>query len=251
MGALLSSFEKLAAFRTSRVKNMPSVGTRHSEGQRCEASWYKGTPQSVAQRLLGCTLVRTVAGQRCSGIIVEVEAYLAKGDPASHSARGERPSNRTMFQQYGRLYVYPIHSRYCLNVVTEPIGVGSAVLIRAIQPRQGLERMFSVRMSGNSTFSADGNSVAQLRHLTSGPARLCEALSVDRSLDGVDLLTDENIWLEHPADSVRSTNWSVRMGPRIGISQGKELQLRWFVDGHQLVSGRASDHSSGRFWTFL
>ena len=218
-------------------------------GQRCNDCWFDGSPQDVAQRLLGCLLVRKISGRRCSGIIVEVEAYLASDDPASHSARGPTPGNRTMFLSAGYLYVYPIHTRACLNVVTQSKGIGSAVLIRAIEPFEGVSQMARFRQI-REEFKGKSDSIGMLRKLTSGPGRLCEALKVDRRMDGVDLLSSQSVWIEQPPTIVKGIDWPVSISRRIGITQALDLPLRWFIDGHQLVSGKASEHSKGRTWRF-
>ncbi len=194
---------------------------------------------SVAQDLLGKALVRQLDdGTRLAGVIVEVEAYLAQDDPASHSFRGHGKSNASMFGSAGLLYVYPIHAKYCLNVVTEGAGVGAAVLIRALQPIEGIDKMLLHR--GTSS----------LLSLTTGPARLCQALAVNRSLDGTDLVTSSHIWLEQAPATVSAKEWSLRSSPRIGISRAVDRPLRWFVDGHRYVSGCARDHSCRRDWSF-
>ena len=217
--------------------------------------------------MLGRLLVRAWPdGEIASGIIVEVEAYLSSGDPASHSYRGLRGRNASMFKPPGTLYVYAIHSRHCLNIVTEAEGSGSAVLIRAIEPYSGLSRMIRntihdqqlhsgscgrdgpLRQRSVETFSAE--SIQAQRLLGSGPGRLCRAFEIDRSLDGVDLLTSDRVWLSETPAKVLDRAWSFRTSPRIGISQGIEHPLRWFMDGHQMVSGLANTHTRGRNWTF-
>ena len=125
----------------------------------------------VARELLGKVLLRKLRGQWLGGRIVETEAYLAAGDPASHSAAGKKRSNAAMFGPPGTLYVYPIHARFCMNAVTEKEGTGSAILIRAIEPIWGMERMHEHRGTDDP------------RRLTRGPAMLCQALQVDRALD--------------------------------------------------------------------
>jgi DNA-3-methyladenine glycosylase len=193
----------------------------------------------VARELLGKLLLRCLDdGEILAGLIVEVEAYLSCDDPASHSHRGQGRKNATMFAAPGTLYVYPIHAKYCLNVVTEPAGQGAAVLIRALQPLQGVQRM------------ADLRGVTVPRSLVTGPARLCQALAVDRSLDGEDLVTSQRIWIATAPQVISHAGWQVQSSARIGISQATDLQLRWFIDGHQYVSGCARDHSQGRSWAF-
>jgi len=143
--------------------------------------------------------------------IVEVEAYLGEGqDPASHAHRGRTARNGQMFETPGRLYVYFTYGmHHCMNVVCEKRGEAGAVLLRAAEPLQGLELMERRRGRGG-------------RALTNGPAKLCQALGVDLSADGVDLATGPlGIWPgRRPSRVVRST--------RIGLSRGRELPLRFF-----------------------
>lgn len=217
---------------------------------RCDSAIFDGATQQVAKRLLGHTLVRHIDGRRLSGIIVEVEAYLAENDPASHSAVGPKRRNASMFAQPGTLYVYTIHTRHCLNVVTLPQNVGSAVLIRAIEPVDGIQQMLKHRRrSRQDDQSALPTSL--LRELTSGPGRLCEALQLDLRHDGLDLKASDSVWIEPPHNVVNCTTWKMVESNRIGISKGTDLGLRWFIDGHQLVSGCARQHSAGRHWRFV
>ncbi len=194
--------------------------------------------------MLGKVIVRQLdRGEILAGIVVETEAYLHIDDLASHSYRGQGRKNASMFDSAGTLYVYSIHAKYCLNVVTEAKGQGAAVLVRAVQPIEGLESMRAHRGLLNVT--------EPLRNLTSGPARMCQALAVDKSLDGVDLLTSSSIWFESEPALVAAQPWSVRMSARIGISQAVDRPLRWFIDGNQFVSGYARDHSRRRDWCFI
>lgn len=212
--------------------------------------FFTQTTRQVARQLLGKRLVRIADdGTRLSGIIVEVEAYLSRGDLASHSHRGMSQKNATMFLEPGRLYVYSIHAKHCLNVVTEPTGQGAAVLIRALEPSEGLQPMLAHRglfEDGSIRAAIDLKTAIAI---TSGPARLCQALGIDRSHDGLNLIADQRMWLEDsPAVSFPAR--AITRGPRIGISQSPELPLRWFLDGHHFVSGLARAHSRGRHWAF-
>lgn len=210
---------------------------------------FDGSAESVAERLLGSLVVRSVNGRRLSGIVVEVEAYLSQDDAASHSAIGLRKRNASMFKPAGHLYVYTIHTRHCMNVVIESQGVGSAVLIRAVEPVEGMEIMGKLRnakLDDSQSFTA-----TQLRSLTSGPGRLCQAMNVGLELDGIDLNQSEELWFEPPPQTVLEKKWSAARSSRIGISKAVELPLRWFIDGHQMVSGTAAAHSAGRSWKFM
>lgn len=217
---------------------------------RLGSEFFAQSTRRLATQLLGTVLVRSMPdGSRLSGIVVETEAYLSRQDQASHSFRGLGKKNASMFQQPGTLYVYPIHTRHCLNVVTEREGAGAAVLIRAMEPLEGIDRMQTHRHIAAAR-SRPASHVQLGKSLTSGPGRLCQALDVDRRLDGVDLVSAPQIWLEEPPDTTSAGSWHIRRTPRIGISIEKDLKLRYFVDGNCFVSGCARDHSAGRNWTF-
>lgn len=185
--------------------------------------FYDRDPLAVARELIGKHLVRRTSQGLCSGIIVETEAYLASDDPASHSFRGRTRKNATMFGRAGLLYVYPIHARHCLNAVTESRGVASAVLIRAVMPLQGIEQMRQRRP-------------CPPMDLARGPARLCEAFAVDRRLDGWDLTRGTRVWIERLDDAVVSEHQIVA-SPRIGVTSGHDLELRFFLKDSPNVSG--------------
>lgn len=212
---------------------------KSTENQRLTGKFYHRETTAVARELLGKLLVRRLpSGARLSGIIVEVEAYLAAGDPASHSFRGPGRKNASMFKTPGTLYTYSIHARHCANIVTEPSGVGAAVLIRAIEPLENLALMHQYRGTDN------------IRLLSTGPARLCQALQLDRQHDGLDLSTNSEVWLEAAPKIISTLAWNISCSPRIGISQAQELELRFFVDGNKFVSGRSRDHLTRPSWGF-
>lgn len=186
--------------------------------------FYDRDPVCVARELIGKHLVRRSSEGMCRGLIVETEAYLASGDPASHGFRGIRRGNATMFGRAGLLYVFPIHGRYCLNAVTEPRGTASAVLIRAVIPQHGI----SVMQKRRQCMPID---------LARGPARLCEAFAVDRRLDGWDLTRGSRIWIEE-SDDLHQNIRDIALSTRIGVTSGHELKLRFFLTGCRHVSGR-------------
>ncbi len=185
----------------------------------------------LAQRLLGCKLVHILGSEIVAGIIVETEAYLCKEDPACHASKGETKRNRTMFGPPGCLYVYSIHNRYCMNIVSEKAGSGAAVLIRALEPTEGFGLMSALRP------------VPKPRDLTNGPGKLCQSLGIDIHFNGEDLVESKRIWLETASENV---DFEIRSSPRIGISQAKDLPYRFFVNGSPFVSGRARDNSLSR-----
>ena len=193
--------------------------------------FYERDPVEVARELIGKLLVRRTSQGMCSGAIVETEAYLAADDPASHSFRGRTRKNGTMFGRAGLLYVYPIHARCCLNAVTESRGIASAVLIRAVMPLRGIELMQQRRQCA----AID---------LARGPARLCEAFAVDRRLDGWDLTRGTRLWIEQPDDALVSDQQIV-LSPRIGVTSGHNLELRFFLKDNSYVSGPQASERHG------
>jgi DNA-3-methyladenine glycosylase len=179
----------------------------------------------VARELLGQLLVREVTpGMLLVGNITEVEAYLAENDPANHAFRGMTARNRSMFGPPGHAYVYPIHTRYCLNVVTEPEGRPSAVLIRAVEPTEGLWEMQRHRRTKD------------VHNLTTGPGKVCEAFAIDRSFDGWNLTLGRRLWIAYGS---LADNSSVAMSPRVGVTAAKELPLRFFLKNSPFVSRRS------------
>jgi DNA-3-methyladenine glycosylase len=193
-------------------------------------SFYARDPAVVAHDLLGKHLVRDIGGERSIGRIVEVEAYLSSRDPACHANRGMTRRNATMFGPAGHAYVYMIHARWCLNAVTEEIGLGSAVLIRAIEPLVGVEEMLARR------------GVNRLLDIARGPARLCQALDVTKHFDGWDLTQGRELWIaEADASLSNITNGQplrIARSPRIGISSARHRLLRYFLAGCPFVSGK-------------
>jgi DNA-3-methyladenine glycosylase len=171
---------------------------------------------TVARELIGRFLVRETDGDRLVGRIVEAEAY-SSDDPASHAFRGETRRNRSMFGPAGHAYVYRSHGIHrCLNAVALP---GSAVLIRAVEPLEGLETMARRRGLGEQ------------RLLCAGPGRLCQAFAIDLEEDGADLCRRGRLWLageDHAADVV--------VTPRVGISVAVEVPWRFVEAGTRFAS---------------
>lgn len=193
---------------------------------RLERDFFARDTLAVARDSLRKRLVRKLEGRRISGRIVEVEAYIGEADEASHASPGPTERNASMYGPPGYAYVYFIYGmHYCLNIVTEREGYPAAVLIRALEPVEGLEEMRS-RRGGRSN-----------QQLTSGPARLCEAFGIDRRFDGLDLCTpDARLFIE--ANGTRADG-AVATSPRINV-RGDEAALnapwRFYVQGNRYVS---------------
>lgn len=187
-------------------------------------SFYDRDVIQVARELVGKRIYRLSRSGIAVGRIVETEAYLAAGDSACHAARGMTRKNASMFGPPGRAYVYSIHARWCLNTVTQPRGVPSAVLIRAVQPLLGIERMQRRR------------NLERTIDLARGPSRLCEAFQIDRRLDGWDLSRGRRLWLT-PDPDVPVPDHRIGNSPRIGVTSAFELCLRFYLRGSEYVSG--------------
>jgi len=175
----------------------------------------------VARDLIGRLLVRRVPGARLVGRIVECEAY-QEDDPASHSYRGLTARTAVMFGPPGRLYVYFTYGmHHCMNVVTGADGEGSAVLLRAVEPLDGLEWMRSRR------------GLADPRLLCSGPARLTQAYGIGRADNGIDLVSGRTMFVSEGAPVA---DGKVVAGPGIGITVGTERTWRFYERGSPFVS---------------
>jgi DNA-3-methyladenine glycosylase len=174
----------------------------------------------VAPRLLGCHLVREIDGQQLTGRIVETEAY-DQQDVASHSYHGETLRTKVMFGPPGFLYVYFTYGmHYCCNIVTGAVGHGSAVLIRALEP-----------LAGQDIMSANRHGLSG-EQLTNGPAKLCQALQIDRASNGHDLRQPPLQLLIQPA----LPQTEVMQTTRIGISRAQDVPWRFYIRGNPYVS---------------
>lgn len=186
-------------------------------------SFYFSPSTVVARGLLGKLLVRPGAPELV-GRIVEVEAYLGGSDPAAHAFTGKTARNAVLFGPPGHAYVYFIYGMYsCLNVSCEPEGEAGCVLIRALEPLAGLDVMAERRGTGNN-----------LRLLTSGPGRLCQAFAITRAGDnGADFTSAESA-LQIRDDSFAAGE--ILVTPRIGISKGADTLARFLLAGNPYVS---------------
>jgi DNA-3-methyladenine glycosylase len=202
---------------------------------RLARRFFARDPVTLARALLGQRLVRVLDdGTRLAGRIVETEAYLGVEDRAAHTFGGRRTRrNAAMWGPAGHAYIYFVYGlHHCMNVVAEGAEQPSAVLIRALEPLEGLEAMRAHR--GISLTARPLRDV----DLCSGPARLAEALRLGRTLDGADLVHGEALFLERGAPVPRA---HVIATPRIGVDyagEWAETPLRFLEAGNPHVSGR-------------
>ncbi len=196
---------------------------------RLSRLFYRRDVVRVAKALLGQRLVRVDRGGRMAGLIVEVEAYLGIPDQAAHTYRARRTQrNASMWRDGGHVYVYFTYGmHHCMNVVAGHEGKPVAVLLRALEPQEGLGRMWRYR----STARRDTD-------LCSGPGKLCKAMNIDRTLDGSDLVTSESFFIERMrARSYPSSR--VVSAPRIGVDYAgswADKLLRFYIRDNPHVS---------------
>jgi DNA-3-methyladenine glycosylase len=190
-------------------------------------SFYLQPTVEVAQNLLGKNFIRLLGDNLLVGKIVEVEAYCSN-DPASHSFRGKTQRNEVMFREGGHLYVYFTYGmHFCANIVTGKEDIGEAVLIRAVEPINGIEVMLKNRFPQLRTLTHKA-----LFNLTNGPAKFAQAFGLGRVENGIDLLESEIAITENediPAKLIGRSS-------RIGIRTGLEKKWRFFVKGSPWVS---------------
>ena len=177
--------------------------------------------EALARYLIGKVLVHEADEGRLSGRIVETEAY-PPGDASGHAFGGPRTGNKSLYLAPGHAYVYFIYGLYyLLNVSSEPAGIGSGVLLRALEPLEGMAAMARLRQ------------VSRVMDLARGPGRLTQALGIDRRLDGIDLCGGGPLWLGEAALPVGE----IGIARRIGISREVERRLRFYEQGSRFVSG--------------
>lgn len=179
--------------------------------------WLETDAETAAKRLLGCELVHEVEGQRLRARIVEAEAY-DEADPASHTHHGRTARNDAMFLAAGHAYVYLIHGlHHCMNVVVGFEGQGCGVLVRAVEPLEGLAEM--ERRRGRGGFE-----------LTNGPGKLCQAMGITLPMSGHDLRERPLILVRKPpVDQIVVTR-------RVGIAKNADAARRFYLRGDPWVS---------------
>jgi len=205
----------------------PHVALCRDESEdKLPRSFYLRPTLTVAKGLLGKFLCRRFRNKTLIGRIVEVEAYLGAKDPASHAYRGRTRRNDVMFWEGGHLYVYFTYGmHFCANVVTEREGKGMAVLLRAVEPVQGMEIMIRNRQLRES--------VGNKSNLCSGPAKLCQAFAIARKENGTDLCCKE-IWIAR--DMNAAGDYSIGASTRVGVRNGSRHKWRFYFKASPFVS---------------
>ncbi len=205
-----------------------------ARAERADMNKYKAIPSSfferstlaIAKDLLGKYIVHRTKQGIISGKIVETEAYL-NDDPASHSFKGKTQRNASMFEKAGTSYVYFTYGMYhCFNIVTGRKGIGEAVLIRALEPGEGIEIMRKNRKMKDTD---------DIKNLCNGPAKLVIALDIGKEHDGLDLLS-KNASLQLVCAPEVEKRAEMVQTARIGISKGKELSHRFYIKDNSFVS---------------
>ncbi len=182
--------------------------------------FYKRHPTKVAKGLLGKLLVRKLNKKTIYGKIVETEAY-SSDDPASHSYRGTTERNKIMFGEVGYAYVYFTYgNHFCLNVTAKGFEPAGAVLIRAVEPIEGIKIMEKLRNTND------------VRNLTSGPGKLTRAFFIDKRFNGIDMTKEGELFIANR----KVEDLKIKTTPRIGISSAQKKLWRFIIEGNKFVS---------------
>ena len=190
------------------------------QSKKLKRSFFAQPTLQVARKLLGKYLVLKQNGTILSGKIVETEAYVGKDDPASHAFGRVTPRNQIMYGPPGYAYVYFIYGNYyCLNFVTEKDGFAAAVLIRALEPTEGIEKMAKNRNS------------ATVEDLTNGPGKLCQSFGIDKNLNGCDI-TSNSLFVEDRNEEIDQ----IESSARIGVREGSDKKWRFYIAKNSFVS---------------
>jgi DNA-3-methyladenine glycosylase len=209
-----------------------------------DRGWFDRPAERVARDLLGCVLVRAAADGLVAAVIVETEAYAGQADPASHAFRGRTARNAVMFGPAGHAYVYFTYGmHFCVNLVCLGENQASAVLLRAGRVTEGAGLATARRGGGNARRTGAaaarpaGSAVIPERELARGPARLCQALGIDRALDGADVCDPGSplqVCGPPPGQAVSAA--AISRGPRVGVSRAAEIEWRFWISGEPCVS---------------
>lgn len=203
------------------------IDTHTLEINKLPRKFYTRDVLTVAKELIGKVLVKKEKNEILAGRIIEVEAYDGKVDRAAHTFIGKTRRNEVMFREGGYLYVYFSYGvHYCCNVVTGKENHGTAILIRAIEPIQGISTMIKKR------FGRELKNEKEIYNLTSGPGKVCKAFGINKEHYGIDLTQDKIFLLDAP--KLKSNK--IGVSKRIGISKSVDLPWRFFEKGNPYLS---------------
>jgi len=201
------------------------------EAKLLRRAFFDRDPRTVARDLLGKLIVRREGRRQIAGRVVEVEAYLGAGDLAAHAAAGHTARNAVLWGPPGHAYVYFIYGvHYCLNISCLPDGKAGCVLIRALEPVNGIANMAKAR----GLADVDLTSPRDLRRLANGPGKLCEALGITRPRNNAKDMLSPASDLQAMSDGFRVDEVAVTQ--RIGITKSAELPLRYVIAGNAFLS---------------
>ncbi len=186
-----------------------------------QRKFYERDPATVAKDLLGKFLVRKISSKALTGKVVETEAYYGEGDPASRAYKGRMKFNELMYAEPGRTFIYMVHGNWLLNIVAHLKGEVGAVLIRAIEPFQGIEVMVKNR------------EVENFHSLTNGPGKLTKALAIKKGLNGTDVTKRKS---ELTVMGGKKEEFEIASSHRIGVRMDLPEELRFFIKGNKFVS---------------
>lgn len=184
--------------------------------------FYAAPSEVVAKKILGQYLVRRRKGKHIVGKIVEVEAYLAADDPAAHNFIGETQRNKSVFLDAGHAYVHSSRHHFLIDIVTDSIGVPWSVLIRALEPVEGLDMMMAFRKT------------EVIQNISNGPGKLCQALQISRDFDGKDITNPSSDLFISYGENYNAKD--IVTTTRIGISKAADLPLRFYVKDSVYIS---------------
>lgn len=196
-----------------------------------DKSFYSKPTLQIAKNLLGKTLVHKTEKALLAATIVETEAYLPD-DAACHASRGRTKRNSVMFDNPGTLYVYFTYGMYyCMNIVSEEKDIPAAILLRAAEPVQGIDIMYTNRQNRSNSKKPIKKDI----EISNGPAKLCMAFGIDTCFNGITLINNQRIFISNDSpEKIKPSQ--IQITSRIGISQGIELPYRFFIKNNRYVS---------------
>jgi len=190
-------------------------------------NFYDRNPEKVARDILGKYLVRKTESEFLVGKIVEVEAYLPKGDSASHNFKGPTNRNKSLYKNAGHAYVHSMRQYRLLDIVTQGEGAPGSVLVRAVEPIEGIDTMEKIRGEFN------------LEKLANGPGKICDAFKIRKDFDGMDLTDSKQELYIVDGETIPKT--MIAVSARIGISSAQDAMLRFYVKGSKSLSRKHRD----------